>query len=166
MCSCIARILKVCNVFDIIYSKKQVKICRFKIASPLGNQVCFPHYNRKIVMGVLNCLRTNAKRFIISSLLCEERVSGNESYQIEIKKTNCWEMGQKYGQFRGRWSRKCDCVTLGYLTRDGVVSVCILYPVCSLQSTVCILYLVCSLQSAVCILYWPTAQHPACWLPR
>ena len=87
MCSCIARILKVCNVFDIIYSKKQVKICLFKIACPLRNQVCFPHYNMKTVMGILNCLRTNAKR-LISSLLCEERASGNESYQIEIK-TRC-----------------------------------------------------------------------------
>ena len=34
--------------------------------------------------------------FKSSILLCEEMASGNESYQIEIKKTNCWEMGQKY----------------------------------------------------------------------
>ena len=49
----IARMLKVCNVFDIIYSKKLVKICRFQIASPLRNQVCFPHYDMKTVMGVI-----------------------------------------------------------------------------------------------------------------
>ena len=59
----IARMLKVCNVFDIIYSKKLVKICRFQIASPLRNQVCFPHNDMKTVMGVI--MRRSNRNFNI-----------------------------------------------------------------------------------------------------
>ena len=39
----------------------------------------------KSVMHGHNCLRTNAKR-LSSSLLCEERASGNKSYLIEIRR--------------------------------------------------------------------------------
>ena len=73
----------------LFIQRNKLKSVDLKYLAPSEIKCCFPHYNMKIVMGVLNCLRTNAKRFIISSLLCEERASGNESYQIVIKKTNC-----------------------------------------------------------------------------
>ena len=107
MCSCIARTLKVYNLsltnFVNIQRNylKSIDVKLAQIACPLGNQVCFPHYNNYENRHGGNCLRTiNAKR-LSSSLLCEERASENESYQIEIKKTNCyfwplsWEMISK-----------------------------------------------------------------------
>ena len=113
-----------------------------------------------------NCLRTNAKR-LSSSLLCEERASGTESYQIKIKKqivekwvknkvnfvgddlgnVIAWHLGKlKIENLSCIWRRDGFDISLHFIP-SLQSAVCILY-------LVCILYPVCSLQSAVCSLHF------------